>query len=235
MAKKTSLTATVDYVNFTVNQAVNPLEDRVSKLEENHPSTGIPDSETHSSEGIYDSLSPEEQFEMVLNHYRDQAIGQLCVEEVRKIMKDYLPSIRFELLHFLDDERKQLANFRTDDNHDFCVKHNAMLERLKDLEARDKAFDSHIEKLAEERKAFRKEYRRALDVDSLAQTHTGLFLRGHHILPSWLLTLVFVIIFIMAICSSYLILDQQEQIGHQKSQIEHLQRGAKNEHLFRKG
>ena len=97
------------------------------------------------------------------------------------------------------------------------------LEKLKvEYRMSEEAFDAHIEKLAEERQAFRKEYRRALDVDSLAPRHTGLFIRGHNILPSWLLTLVFVIIFIMAVYSSHLILDQQEQIGHQKSQIEHL-------------
>lgn len=285
MAKKL-IPATTDYVNHAVAQAVNPLEERVAKLEE----TSYPDSVTTSSEVVTETMTPscvyqkhevsidmddnpegimsdeeylfqvypdlprwltktpEQHLKMVTNLYRDKAIGQLCVEEVSRVMSNYLPSIRPKLLEFLEEERQQLADFRTDDNHDFCVKHNAMLERLKDLEARDKAFDTHIEKLNAERQAFRTDYRRALDIDSLAPRHTGLFIRGHNILPSWLLALIFVAIFLMAVISSYFILYQQEQIGHQKSQIEllqreskhqppfnHPQRGAKNEHPFRKG
>ena len=176
--------------------------------------------------------TPEQHLKMVTNLYRDKAIGQLCVEEVRRIMANYLPSIRPKLMEFLEEERQQLADFRTDDNHDFCVKHNAMLERLKDLEARDKAFDTHLEKLVEDRQAFRTDYHRALDIDSLAPRHTGLFIRGHNILPSWLLGLIAVNIFAMSIVSSYLILSQQEQIGHQKSQIELLQRSATHKPPF---
>lgn len=257
MAKKL-IPATTDYVNHAVTQAVNPLEERVAKLEE----TSYPDSVTTSSEVVTETMTPscvyqkhevsidmddnpegimsdeeylfqvypdlprwltktpEQHLKMVTNLYRDKAIGQLCVEEVSRVMSNYLPSIRPKLLEFLEEERQQLADFRTDDNHDFCVKHNAMLERLKDLEARDKAFDTHIEKLTAELQTFRADYRRALDIDSLAPRHTGVFFRGHNILPSWLLGLIFVAIFVMAIISSYFILSQQEQIGHQKAQIE---------------
>ncbi len=257
MAKKL-IPATTDYVNHAVAQAVNPLEERVAKLEE----TSYPDSVTTSSEVVTETMTPscvyqkhevsidmddnpegimsdeeylfqvypdlprwltktpEQHLKMVTNLYRDKAIGQLCVEEVSRVMSNYLPSIRPKLLEFLEEERQQLADFRTDDNHDFCVKHNAMLERPKDLEARDKAFDTHIEKLTAELQTFRADYRRALDIESLKPRHTGLFIRGLNILPSWLLALIFVAIFLMAVISSYFILSQQEQIGHQKAQIE---------------
>lgn len=275
MAKK-SIPATTDYVNHVVAQAVNPIEERVAKLEEtsrpesgttsegvtetitpscvyrkNGEATGLTEPTEENPDGImsdedylfqvYPDLprwltkTPEQHLKMVTNLYRDKAIGQLCVEEVRRIMTDYLPSIRPKLMEFLEEERQQLADFRTDDNHDFCVKHNAMLERLKDLEARDKAFNAHIDKLTEERHNFRTEYRRALDIDSLAPRHTGVFFRGHNIPPSWLLGLIFVAIFVMAIISSYFILSQQEQIGHQKAQIEHLQSPATHQPPLRKG
>lgn len=274
MAKK-SIPATTDYVNHVVAQAVNPIEERVAKLEEtSHPesvtpsdgvtetmtpscvyqkseeATGLTEPTEDNPDGImsveeylfqvYPDLprwltkTPDEHLKMVTDIYRDKAIGQLCVEEVGRIMTNYLPSIRFELLEFLDDERQQLADFRSDDNHDFCVKHNAMLIRLQDLEARDKAFDVHIDKLNEERRNFRTEYRRALDIDSLAPRHTGVFFRGHNILPSWLLGLIFVAIFVMAIISSYFILSQQEQIGQQKAQIEHLQRESTHQTPLRR-
>lgn len=275
MAKKTT-PATTDYVNHVVAQAVNPIEERVAKLEEtsrpesgttsegvtetitpscvyrkNGEATGLTEPTEENPDGImsveeylfqiYPELprwltkTPDEHLKMVTDIYRDKAIGQLCVEEVGRIMANYLPSIRFELLEFLDDERQQLADFRSDDNHDFCVKHNAMLKRLQHLEARDKAFNAHIDKLTEERHNFRIEYRRALDIDSLAPRHTGVFFRGHNILPSWLLGLIFVAIFVMAIISSYFILSQQEQIGHQKAQIEHLQSPSQNQTPLRKG
>lgn len=275
MAKKAT-PATTDYVNHVVAQAINPIEERVAKLEEtsrpesgtpsegvietmtpscvyrkNGEATGLTEPTEENPDGImsveeylfqiYPELprwltkTPDEHLKMVTDIYRDKAIGQLCVEEVGRIMANYLPSIRFELLEFLDDERQQLADFRSDDNHDFCVKHNAMLKRLQHLEARDKAFNAHIDKLTEERHNFRTEYRRALDIDSLAPRHTGVFFRGHNILPSWLLGLIFVAIFVMAIISSYFILSQQEQIGHQKAQIEHLQSPATHQPPLRKG
>lgn len=285
MAKK-STPATTDYVNHAVAQAVNPIEERVAKLEgTSRPESGTPSSERvtetmtpsciyqkhevsidldDNPEGVmsdedylfqvYPDLprwltkTPEQHLKMVTNLYRDKAIGQLCVEEVRRIMTNYLPSIQPQIKNLISAEA-QLYTKETLADTKIVVKELTLIDdRIKKLAERDNDFKSRLDDLENQRKEFKTDYDKVIRLTQFESRHTGLFVRGKRWTSAWFIAAAILLLIVLNIIGGYFILSQQEQIGHQKSQIEflqrkskhltpfnHPQRGAKNEHPFRKG
>lgn len=285
MAKK-STPATTDYVNHAVAQAVNPIEERVARLEE----TSRPDSGTPSSERVTETMTPscvyqkhevsidlddnpegimsdedylfqvypdlprwltktpEQHLKMVTDLYRDKAIGQLCVEEVRRIMTNYFPSIQPQIKNLISVEA-QLYTKETLADTKIVVRELTLVDdRIKKLAERDDDFKSRLDDLENQRKEFKADYDRVIRLDQFERRNTGLFVRGKRWSSAWFIAVTIFLLITFNIIGGYFILSQQEQIGHQKSQIEYLlqrvskhqtpfnhpQRGAQNQHPFRK-
>ena len=265
MAPKKSPTATVDYVNFTVNQAVEPLEKRVTNLEENSRQDLMPPTtegvyETHTPSCIYQknesatgmteptednpegimsdeeylaqvfpdlpkwlTMSPEEHFKMVLNHYRDKAIGQLCVEEVRQIMKDYLPSIQPQIADLVKAEIRLHVNKFSADKKVVLGRLSMVDDRINKLSEHEQKFANQLEDFEVKQRTFRQDYDRAVGQSPFEKRHTGLFFFGHNVLPVWFVTLIIAVLILLCIFSTHFILDQQLQLGGQQAQIELLE------------
>lgn len=279
MAKKT-IPATTDYVNHVVAQAVNPIEERVAKLEEtsrpesgtpsegvtetmtpskavyesytpscvyrkNEEATGLTEPTEDNSEGImsideylfqvYPDLprwltkTPDEHLKMVTDIYRDKAIGQLCVEEVGRIMANYLPSIQPQIKNLICAEA-QLYIKETKVDTKIVVKELMLIDdRIKKLAERDNDFKSRLKDLENQRKEFKTDYDKVIRLTQFESRHTGLFVKGNRWLSVWFIALTIFLLIAFNIIGAYQILSQQEQIGHQKSQIEHLQRTSQNQ------
>lgn len=275
MAKKTT-PATTDYVNHVVAQAVNPIEERVSRLEETSrpesgtPSEGVIETMTPScvyqkNEGatvlteptednpdgimaveeylfqVYPDLprwltkTPDEHLKMVTDIYRDKAIGQLCVEEVGRIMANYLPSVQPQIKNLISAEA-QLYIKETKVDTKIVVNELILIDdRIKKLAERDNDFKSRLEDLENQRKEFKTDYDKVIRLTQFESRHTGLFVKGNRWLSVWFIALAIFMLIAFNIIGAYQILSQQEQIGHQKAQIEHLQSPATHQPPLRKG
>ena len=278
MAPKKSPTATVDYVNFTVNQAIDPLEKRVASLEENshadstRPSseggtetippsyvyqknesaTGMTEPTEDNPEGVMSdeeyltqvfpdlpkwlTKSPDEHFKIILNYYRDRAIGKLCVEEVGQIMKGYLPSIKPQIGGLLKAEA-QLYIRETKAEAKLVFAEIAQLDdRIKKLSDQEEKFGERLDNLETQQRRFRQDYDRAVTHSPFEKCNTGLFIYGRNILPVWFIILIITVLIIFCVKSTLLILSQQSALAHQKSQIELLlQRESTHKPSLRKG
>lgn len=276
MAKKT-IPATTDYVNHVVAQAVNPIEERVAKLEEtsrpesgtpsegvietmtpskaayesytpscvyrkNEEATGLTEPTEEDPEGImpveeylfqvYPDLprwltkTPDEHMKMVTDIYRDKAIGQLCVEEVGRIMANYLPSIQPQIKNLICAEA-QLYIKETKVDTKIVAKELMLIDdRIKKLAERDNDIKSRLEDLENQRKEFKTDYDKVIRLTQFESRHTGLFVKGNRWLSVWFIALAIFLLIAFNIIGAYQILSQQEQIGHQKAQIELLQSPA---------
>lgn len=279
MAKKAT-PATTDYVNHVVAQAVNPIEERVAKLEgtsrpdlgtpsegvietmtpskavyesytpscvyrKNEEATGLTEPTEDNPDGImtvdeylfqvYPDLprwltkTPDEHLKMVTDIYHDKAIGQLCVEEVGRIMTNYLPSIQPQIKNLICAEA-QLYIKETKVDTKIVVKELMLIDdRIKKLAERDNDIKSRLEDLENQRKEFKTDYDKVIRLTQFESRHTGLFVKGNRWLSVWFIALAIFLLIAFNIIGAYQILSQQEQIGHQKAQIEHLLRESQNQ------
>lgn len=127
-------------------------------------------------------MTPDQQFQEVLDYYRDKAVATLVVKELEAIIeKDH------EALHAtLDEELARRVNAWKAESD----------RRLKQLDAIEKKVAEDSETVLKTAKDLDAYYRRAVQLETLKERRSGLFIRGRNLLPFWFVILATAILLI---------------------------------------
>ncbi len=127
-------------------------------------------------------MAPEQQFQEVLDYYRDEAVATLVVKELEAIVeKDHQ-----ELHATLDEELARRINA-------WKAESDRRLKQLDTLEKKVEAESAEVLKTAKDLDAH---YRSAVQLETLKERRSGLFVMGRHLLPFWFVILVTAILLI---------------------------------------
>ncbi len=149
-------------------------------LEEDEESYGIMDDDEYLFQ-VYPDLprwltkSPDEHLQMVMDKYRDQAIGMLMVDETRR-----------EFQRFAEDFQPVLDNHISKNIDSWKAESD---RRLQQTDARLKKMEEtcdHVNQTTEDLDAY---YRKAVQLETLKERRSGLFFFGRHLLPLWFVIL----------------------------------------------
>ena len=127
-------------------------------------------------------MTPDEQYQEVLNRYRDKAVATLVTKELERIVQKEHQEIQATL----DEELARRINA-------WKAESDRRLKQLDTLEKKVEAESAAVLKTARDLDAH---YRRAVQLETLKERRSGLFIMGRHLLPFWFVVLATAILLI---------------------------------------